>query len=223
MKLLVVDDEKEILTLIKKALSGQYQVDTVHFPIEKIPEDLSGYSLILMDVMMPNENGYTIVEKIRNKVDCPIIFLSAKALEDDIIYGLAIGADDYICKPFAIGELRARVSAHIRRENRSAVGNIICKGDVSVNLTEKRISVKEKDIKLTKSEYEIVELLIKNIGQIYSKSQLYEYLYGYEKDGNDSAIAEHIKNIRRKFQVEGNDPIDTVWGIGYRWKKEVMD
>ena len=146
MNLLVVDDEKEILTLIKKALSGQYQVDTVHFPIEKIPEDLSGHSLILMDVMMPNENGYTIVEKIRNKVDCPIIFLSAKALEDDIIYGLAIGADDYICKPFSIGELRARVSAHIRRENRSAVGNIIRKGDVSVNLTEKRISVKEKDI-----------------------------------------------------------------------------
>ena len=164
MKLLVVDDEKEILTLIKKALSGQYQVDTVHFPIEKIPEDLSGYSLILMDVMMPNENGYTIVEKIRNQVDCPIIFLSAKALEDDIIYGLAIGADDYICKPFSVAELRARVSAHIRRENRGSACNFIRRGDVSVNLTEKRISVREKEIKLTKSEYEIVKLLIKNIG-----------------------------------------------------------
>ena len=172
---------------------------------------------------MPNENGYEIVEKIRNQVDCPIIFLSAKALEDDIIYGLAIGADDYICKPFSVAELRARVAAHIRRDNRGAVSNIIRRGDVSVNITEKRISVKEKDIKLTKSEYEIVELLIKNIGQIYSKSQLYEYLYGYEKDGNDSAIAEHIKNIRRKFQNAGQDPIDTVWGIGYRWKKEVME
>jgi DNA-binding response OmpR family regulator len=125
MKLLVVDDEKEILILIKKALGGQYQVDTVHFPVESLPEDLSGYSLILMDVMMPNENGYTIVEKIRNQVDCPIIFLSAKALEDDIIYGLAVGADDYICKPFSVAELRARVTAHIRRNNRAAVGNII--------------------------------------------------------------------------------------------------
>ncbi len=223
MKLLVVDDEIEILRLIKKALNGQYQVDTVHFPVENLPEDLSGYSLILMDVMMPNEDGYTIVEKIRNKVDCPIIFLSAKALEDDIIYGLAIGADDYICKPFSVAELRARVTAHIRRDNRGTVSNIIRKGAVSVNLTEKRISVKEKDLKLTKSEYEIVELLIKNIGQIYSKSQLYEYLYGYEKEGNDSAITEHIKNIRRKFQNEGIDPIDTVWGIGYRWKKDVME
>lgn len=223
MKLLVVDDEKEILTLIKKALSGQYQVDTVHFPEESLPEDLSGYSLILMDVMMPNENGYTIVEKIRNQVDCPIIFLSAKTLEDDIVYGLAIGADDYICKPFSVAELRARVSAHIRRENRGSACNFIRRGDVSVNLTEKRISVREKEIKLTKSEYEIVKLLIKNIGQIYSKSQLYEYLYGYEKDGNDSAVTEHIKNIRRKFQNEGQDPIDTVWGIGYRWKKEAMD
>ncbi|WP_458457393.1 response regulator transcription factor [Pseudobutyrivibrio sp.] len=223
MKILVVDDEKEILTLIKKALNGQYQVDTVHFPKENIPEDLSGYSLILMDVMMPNENGYTIVEKIRKQVDCPIIFLSAKALEDDIVYGLAIGADDYICKPFSVAELRARVSAHIRRENRGSACNFIRRGDVSVNLTEKRISVREKEIKLTKSEYEIVKLLIKNIGQIYSKSQLYEYLYGYEKDGNDSAITEHIKNIRRKFQNEGQDPIDTVWGIGYRWKKEVTD
>jgi DNA-binding response OmpR family regulator len=223
MKLLVVDDEKEILILIKKALGGQYQVDTVHFPVESLPEDLSGYSLILMDVMMPNENGYTIVEKIRNQVDCPIIFLSAKALEDDIIYGLAVGADDYICKPFSVAELRARVTAHIRRDNRAALGNIIRKGNVVINLTEKRISVKEKALKLTKSEYEIVNLLIKNNGQIYSKSQLYEYLYGYEKDGNDSAIAEHIKNIRRKFQDEGMDPIETVWGIGYRWKKEVMD
>ena len=85
MKILAVDDEKDILHLIKRALSGQYQVDTVLFPIESIPVDLAEYSLIIMDVMMPGENGYTIVEKIRDNVDCPILFLSAKALEEDVI------------------------------------------------------------------------------------------------------------------------------------------
>lgn len=223
MKILVVDDEKDILRLISKALGGQYQVDTVHFPIESIPDNLDAYSLILMDVMMPQESGYSIVERIRNKVACPILFLSAKALEDDIIYGLAIGADDYIRKPFSVPELRARVSAHIRRDNRIVNTNLICRGNVTIDLAESLISVQGKSINFTKSEFEIIKILMQSPGQIYSKTQLYEQIYGYDKDGNDSAITEHIKNIRRKFSEANIEPIDTVWGIGYKWKKEQME
>ena len=96
MKLLVIDDEKDILILIKRALSSDYEVTTVHRPFEDVPENLADYDLLIADVMMPGEDGYSLLTRIRDKTDAPIIFLSAKALEEDIIYGLSIGADDYI-------------------------------------------------------------------------------------------------------------------------------
>lgn len=220
MKILAVDDEKDILHLIKRALSGQYQVDTVLFPIESIPVDLAEYSLIIMDVMMPGENGYTIVEKIRDKVDCPILFLSAKALEEDVIYGLSIGADDYIRKPFSVPELRARIDAHIRRQARKTK-HLLGDSCVVLNMDECQLLIHDEPVPLTKSEYDIVLLFMRNKGQVFSKSQIYDAIYGYEKEGDESAIPEHIKNIRKKLQEKGIEPIETVWGIGYKWKKEI--
>lgn len=220
MRILVVDDELDILNLIRRAFKGQYQVDTVLFPKEELPGDLGVYSLIIMDVMMPSENGYTIVERIRDHVDCPIIFLTAKAREEDIVYGLSIGADDYLRKPFSVEELRARVAAHIRRQERKPSRRLLDK-DMYLDLQEHKLVLEQGDIVFTKSEYDIVLLLMSNKGQVFSKSQIYEKIYGYEKDGDESAIAEHIKNIRRKLSDKGIEPIETVWGIGYKWKKEV--
>ncbi len=221
MKILVVDDERDILSLIKKSLAGQYQVDTVLRPFEAIPEDLSSYSLIILDVMMPKEDGYEILGRIRNKVTCPIVFLTAKALEEDVIYGLSIGADDYIRKPFTVAELRARVAAHIRRDNREKAAQVIQSGPISLNQEECLLAVNNRVVELTKSEFDIVTLLFKNSGQVFSKSQIYEDIYGYDKEGDESAIVEHIKNIRRKLKEQGTQPIETVWGIGYKWKKEL--
>lgn len=221
MKILVVDDEKDILNLIKKALTSDYEVKTVQRPFENIPEELDEYDLIIMDVMMPVEDGYSLLQRIRDKTDSPIIFLSAKALEGDVIYGLSLGADDYIRKPFAIAELRARVAAHIRRNNRGNHDETSCikTGNISIFPDSRLISVDGKELSLTKSEFDIAMLLVRNMGQVFSKEQIYENIYGFDKDGDVSAITEHVKNLRRKLSGAGN-VIETVWGIGYRWKKE---
>ena len=218
MKLLVIDDEKDILILIKRALSSDYEVTTVHRPFEEIPENLADYDLLIMDVMMPGEDGYSLLIRIRDKTDAPIIFLSAKALEEDVIYGLSIGADDYIRKPFAIAELRARVAAHIRRDKRD---HIVCikDGNISIYPDSRLVQVNGKELSLTKSEFDIAMLLVRNKGQVFSKEQIYEKIYGFDKDGDKSAVTEHIKNLRKKLSDAGN-VIETVWGIGYRWKKE---
>lgn len=218
MKLLVIDDEKDILILIKKALSSDYEVTTVHRPFEEIPESLADYALLITDVMMPGEDGYSLLSRIRDKTDAPIIFLSAKALEEDVIYGLSIGADDYIRKPFAIAELRARVAAHIRRDKRDRSA-CIKDGNISIYPDSRLVQIDGKELSLTKSEFDIAMLLVRNKGQVFSKEQIYEKIYGFDKDGNESAVTEHIKNLRRKLSGAGS-VIETVWGIGYRWKKE---
>ena len=219
MRILAIDDEAEILSVIRRALANEYQVDICLRPGEEIPKDLSVYDLIISDVMMPGEDGFSLVERIRGEVSCPILFLSAKALEGDIIEGLSVGADDYLRKPFSVAELRARIAAHLRRERREAV-TVIKKGNVWFYPDEKQIKIDGNECKLTKSEYDIALLLARNVGQVFSKEQIYEKIYGFDKDGNDSAITEHVKNLRRKLSNFGADPVETVWGIGYRWKKE---
>lgn len=219
MRILAIDDESEILSVIRRALATEYQVDICLRPDEEIPKDLSVYDLIISDVMMPGEDGFSLVERIRGEVSCPILFLSAKALEGDIIEGLSVGADDYLRKPFSVPELRARIAAHLRREKRDAA-TVIKKGKVWFYPDEKQIKIDGNECKLTKSEYDIALLLARNVGQVFSKEQIYEKIYGFDKDGNDSAITEHVKNLRRKLSNFGADPVETVWGIGYRWKKE---
>ncbi len=220
MRILVIDDEQDILRLVEKTLSGQYQVDTVLFPAQSIPGELSVYSLIIMDVMMPGESGYDLLAKMRDTVDCPVVFLSAKALEDDIVYGLSIGADDYIRKPFSVAELRARIAAHIRRDKREHVGPVLRDDDILLYPNECFVKVKGKAVQLTRSEFDIAALLLKNRGQVFSKGQIYEIIYGFDKNGDESAITEHIKNLRKKLKQHGLEPIETVWGVGYKWKKQ---
>ncbi|MBE5858280.1 MAG: response regulator transcription factor [Lachnospiraceae bacterium] len=218
-KILTIDDEPEILSLIRRSLQNEYEVDTCLRPAEELPKSLDVYDLIISDVMMPGEDGYRIVERIRSEVTCPILFLTAKNMESDVIYGLSVGADDYLQKPFSVAELRARIAAHLRRENRENT-KIIKEGDVWFYLDEKVINVKGEPCKLTKSEYDIALFLARNHGRIFSKEQIYEQIYGYEKEGNDTAITEHVKNLRKKLMNLSTDPIETVWGIGYKWKKE---
>ena len=197
--ILAVDDEEGIRNLIQNALEKDGHRVSVCKNTEVIKEkDLIHYDLILLDIMMPGTDGITWCKKIRRYVDCPILFLTAKAEEKSIMEGLGSGGDDYICKPFGIGELRARVAAHLRREAR-----------------EKTHAEK---IPLTKSEYEISELLALNHGQVFSKEKIFESVFGYERESDSSAITEHVKNIRAKFARYGKKNIQTVWGIGYKWE-----
>ncbi len=219
MKILAVDDEPGILRVIRKALEKEYEVVTVCRPHEPLPAKYSDIDLIILDVMMPGEDGYEILQRIRGDAACPIVFLTAKALEEDVIYGLALGADDYLRKPFSVAELRARVSAHIRRDKRENE-SCIRSGEIALYPSARMVKAGGEDINLTKSEFDIMLLLVRNKGQAYSKEQIYENVYGYEKSGDESAITEHVKNLRKKLSAKGYDPIETVWGIGYKWKKD---
>lgn len=166
--------------------------------------------------MMPEIDGFQLCSKIRTQVDSPILFLTARSDEADIIRGLGLGADDYLTKPFGVQELRARVDAHIRREEREKT-NYINIGDVKLLLSSKECFVLDNRVSLTKSEYEISEYLALNRGQVFSKEQIFESVFGFERESNLSIIAEHIKNIRAKFIQFGIEPIKTVWGVGYKW------
>ena len=219
MKILAVDDEPGILRVIKKALEKEYEVVTVCRPDQSLPASYSDFDLIILDVMMPGEDGYALIQKIRDLTSCPILFLSAKALEEDVIYGLALGAGDYLRKPFSVAELRARVMAHIRRDKRESSACLKA-GNISLYPAERRVSACGKDISLTKSEFDILLLLARNKTQVFSKEQIYETLYGYEKAGDESAITEHVKNLRKKLSSAGCECVETVWGIGYRWKNQ---
>lgn len=218
IKILAVDDEERILKLIRNALEKEgYEVDVVSDPLRIKKMRLQDYKLILLDVMMPGMDGFTLCEEIRDLADCPILFLTAKTEEKDIMRGLGIGGDDYITKPFGIGELRARVAAHLRRETREKKQAVSVNG-VQFYLKEKRVSYEGNEITFTKSEYAICEYLALNHGQVFSKDRIYEHVFGYDKESDNSVITEHIKNIRAKCQRAGLEPIETVWGIGYRWR-----
>lgn len=217
-KILVIDDDRGILEMIRKTLEREgYSVTLLENPLEIQSENLNQYQLILLDVMMPGMDGFHLCQEIREQVDCPILFVTAKTEESDLMKGLGIGGDDYITKPFGIGELRARVAAHLRRENREKKHSIKI-GDVRFSMQEKKIYYQETEMTLTKSEYAICEYLALNRGQVFSKERILEHVFGFDGESNSSAITEHIKNIRAKFQQFDRNPIETVWGIGYRWK-----
>lgn len=217
-RILAVDDEISILEIIRKGLEKDgHQVTCITNPTELKMEQLKFYDLLLLDIMMQGIDGYTLCEKIRNMVDCPIIFLTAKTLEKDITYGLAIGADDYLMKPFRIAELRARIQAHLRREQREH-RHMLCFGDIEIDLDAKDIYVAGKTVSFTKSEYMICEYLAQNKEQVFSREQIYEAVFDVFGESDNSTITTHIMNIRNKFQKFQKQPIQTVWGIGYRWK-----
>lgn len=216
--ILAIDDDKAMLALIKNTLQRDgHDVTCIGRITETLKDSLAPYDLILLDVMMPGTDGYTFCREIRNFTDCPILFLTAKSLEEDMHFGFCVGADDYIKKPFSILELRDRVNAHLRREGREKTGGFCVDGVCFFPLKKEVLADGEK-LPFTKSEYEICLLLAKNHGQTYSREQIFEHVFGYDKESDVSAITEHIKNIRKKLAAAGFSPIETVWGIGYRWE-----
>lgn len=215
--ILAVDDELDMLELIKNILKkNNHEVDVYQNPLEIDNSKLSKYDLILLDIMMPGIDGISFCKDIRAKVDCPILFLTAKTMEEDIVEGLLIGGDDYVTKPFGAAELLARIEAHLRREKRERHTSLNL-GGIRFDLSSNEVFVGDEKVHLTKSEYQISELLAKRKGQVFSREQIYELIFGFDGTGDASAISEHIKNIRAKFQKYDENPIETVWGIGYKW------
>ena len=168
-KILAVDDEPAILEMIESILNKDgHLVTKVSNPLKINMEELHRYDLILLDIMMPGIDGFELCKRIRILVDCPILFLTAKTEENSLVNGLSLGADDYISKPFGVMELRARINAHLRREHREHSVRMVL-GRVCIQISQKKLLVDDKELPLTKAEYEICEFLAKNRGQVFSK------------------------------------------------------
>lgn len=219
-KLLVVDDDLDMLDLVRAALEKDgHQVDIEADAAAVQPARCQLYDLLLLDVMMPGEDGFSLCGRIRAEVDCPILFLTAKAEDAALVQGFGLGADDYIKKPFSIAELRARVNAHLRREVRQPASTL-SRGGVRFDMQAKVAMADEHTLPFTKGEYAICEHLALHAGRVFTKEQLYEAVFGFDAEGDSSAVAEHIKNIRAKLKADGLSPIETVWGVGYKWPKD---
>jgi DNA-binding response OmpR family regulator len=216
---LAIDDAPEVLAVISEALRREgHQVDTATSTARVTDLDLRRADLILLDVMMPGEDGFAYIQRIRAHVDVPIVFLTAKTAADDVVRGLGLGADDYLVKPFGIAELRARVAAHLRRERRVPIHTVRV-GDAVLDLDAKALTVGDQDTHLTRSEYAIAEYLMARPGQVFSRAQVFDALFGTDGSSAESVVPEHIKNLRAKLRALGAEPIETVWGMGYTWRK----
>jgi DNA-binding response OmpR family regulator len=228
VNVLIVDDEERMRELLSLYLSpkgfklymashGNMALDILRqYPID----------VILLDIMMPGSNGFQICEQIRKKYDIPIIMITARSSNEDIVKGLHLGSDDYITKPFDEYVLLARIDAVLRRglrteSNDSHNSNI---SDLNVNEDAYQISYGYNEIPLTRKEFELINHFIKHPRRVYKREQLMEYIWGYDSNTEDRTIDSHVRNIRDKFRRVGF-PIDeyfkTIWGVGYRWDKEV--
>ena len=215
--ILIVDDEGDMLKLIKRVLEkDNHYVTLINHSKYIFHIDFRRYDLLLLDIRMPDIDGFEICKQIRSLVDCPILFLTAKTQEMDIVRGLGLGGDDYITKPFGANELRARVNAHLRRDAREKKYSVNISG-VTFLLNANEAQYNSEKLLLTKSEYEICEYLALHRGQVFSKEQIYEAVFGFDGESDDAVIATHIKNIRNKLLSKNLSPIETVWGVGYKW------
>lgn len=227
--ILVCDDDKEIVDAIAIYLSQEgYHILKAYDGLQAIEiMKKEEVHLILLDIMMPNLDGIRATRKIRETSSVPIIMLSAKSEDVDKILGLNIGADDYITKPFNPLELIARVKSQLRRYTQ--LGNLateekeavyVC-GGLVVNDDLKTVTVDGEPVKLTPIEYNILVLLIKNQGKVFSIEQIYENIWNEEAIGADNTVAVHIRHIREKIEINPREPryLKVVWGIGYKIEK----
>jgi DNA-binding response OmpR family regulator len=169
---------------------------------------------------MPGLNGLETCKIIRDKVQCPILFPTARVQDKEIIEGLACGADDYLIKPFNIDVLGAKVTSHLRREERETASLSYKNfGDLKIYYDTYQVFVEENEIKFTKKEFEIISLLSKHQGQIFDRERIFERIWGYDAEGDSAIVTEYVKRIRNKLQkVTATSPIQTVWGVGYKWQ-----
>lgn len=222
--ILAVDDQEELCRVLRTALERDgHRVQTCTSGAA-LTEPLCRWAdCILLDVTMPGEDGFSVCRRVRGLTNAPILFLTARTDEPSVLEGLGIGADDYLAKPFRISELRARVAAHLRRQMRAPVHRMVRSG-VCFDLAAQEAQVEGTVLPLTRSEYAICEYLALHAGQTFTKEQIYEAVFGVDGTSDDTAVTQHIKNIRAKLRAAGlTEPetiLKTVWGVGYRWKSE---
>lgn len=226
--ILICDDEKDIVSALKiylssenynlfEAYTGQEAIDIVH---------KNDIQLILMDIMMPGLDGITATAKLREEYNIPIILLTAKSESTDKVLGLNIGADDYITKPFDPVEVLARVRSQLRRYTN--LGGQVQKNNqyvldgIVLNDEDKTVSVDGDPVSLTPIEYNILKLLMRSPGKVYSSQEIYEIVWQDNPIGSESSVAVHIRHLREKIEINPSEPryLKVVWGLGYKMEKE---
>ncbi|RNB84097.1 DNA-binding response regulator [Brevibacillus nitrificans] len=217
--ILIADDDPDIVRLLAESFQDEgFVTIEAHNGKEAMEKALDpSLSLILLDIMMPEMDGLDVCRKIRNVVNIPILFLSAKDRELDRIIGLEVGADDYILKPFSISELIARVRAHLRRENRYiSAAKTIHSGNLVINKDTFEVFHHDKRIDLSTKEFQILLYLAENANRVLSREQIYNAIWGETEYGDINTVTVHIKNLRSKLEHDKHY-IKTVWGIGYKF------
>lgn len=220
MKVLIVDDDKDIAELVSLVLSNELIDSDIINDSEKVLEviDNTSYDLILLDIMMPGLSGTELCLKIRDKVECPIIFMSAKREIVDKMVGYEVGGDDYITKPFDNKELVLKVKSYLRMNKRNSVkknDNLIKIGKIVLNKDSFEVRKDNKLVELSTREFELLRYLMENAGSALSKEQIFESVWG-SSYGDIGTVAVNIKSLRNKLDTE-NKYIITIWGYGYKF------
>lgn len=218
MKILLVDDEKQLVSALSAILKqNKYSVDVAYDGEEGLDLALSGvYDLIILDVMMPVKDGFTVLKTLRkNKIDSPVLILSAKTETSDKIDGLNYGADDYLTKPFSTEELLARVKALLRRKEKFT-GDLITAGDLTLNRDSFELSCGDKKITLGKKEFQILEMLFLSQGKSIDKERFIEKVWGYDTDAEYNTVEVYVSFLRKKMNAIGSvSEIKSIRGLGY--------
>ena len=221
-RLLIADDDEELVKMLKSYLEIKgFEIITAGDGLEVLEKLSKNPDLILLDINMPRMDGIEVCRKIRNETACPILFLTARVEEQDRVNGLLSGGDDYITKPFSLKELEARITAHLKREERQKFRTSSrYENGLWIDYAGKEVRFEGKEIPLIRLEYEIVEFLSAHPGQVFDRERIYERVCGYNAEGDSRVVTELVRRIRKKFSVCLKDKvIETVWGSGYRWKK----
>lgn len=230
--ILMIDDDKELCSLIKKCLDNEEMSTLVAFSgslgLKVLGENKDNLSLIILDVMLPDLDGFSILKRVREISNVPVLMLTAKNSEEDKVIGLRTGADDYLTKPFSINELTARVDSLIRRFTTlnktpdTQKGNLILKG-MTIDIDNRIVCVNDKQIDLTGKEFDLLLFLANNKGRVYTKKQIYTQVWEDDYAFDDSNIMSFISKLRKKIEPNPDNTfyIQTVRGIGYRFNREV--
>lgn len=225
-KVLVVDDEKLIVKGIKYSLEQDGMEVTCAYDGEEALNLIKAntFDIVLLDVMLPVMDGYTVCQQVREFSDVPIIMITAKSEDMDKILGLDYGADDYMTKPFNILEVKARIKA-IKRRNRHIISadpeTRIISGNLIMDRNNRRVYIKGREISLTTKEYDVLELLVTNPNKVYGRDMLLSLIWGYDYPGDARTVDVHIRRLREKIEVNPSEPeyVHTKWGMGYFFKQ----
>jgi heavy metal response regulator len=219
MRILIIEDDKGVSRFIRKGLSEEgFGVDAVFDGEEGLyMASTDVYDLIILDIMLPELNGFEVMKGIRKKgLSVPVLFLTAKNEKEDIVHGLGLGADDYLVKPFAFAELLARIKAVLRRGQKDVELSRLSVGDLTLNLIDRNVSRNGKDIELAAKEFALLEYLMRNAGQVLTRTMILDKVWGYDFDTSSNIIDVHINKLRSKID-KGFDSrlIHTRKGVGY--------